>query len=347
MSDNLLGSRFLQRGDKPAWHLKGDLIHDAELSAEEALTRIYPVRVVKRPLETTFDGKVIPIPHAIIVREAIPEDPQVRIFGRPVSKDYELIGPLESGRVYDRAAGNVIGQNLPFPVETVGVLGKGEEIFITSQGYEFNVKGDAVQSYIFMYSPMYSDKAAIIGITSVRIVCQNTLTAAISGSVQKVHIDHLPGATDKLEKAMRQMFTNSRMVVDAMKGGFEALAAKPVKNKKHAEALLEKVYENPPLPNPDWDMQFGISFEQHMQLYNDVKLPAVRKIRSTVLGLYEGEGIGTQLESVNGNMFGLFNAVSEFETYRKGPGERIAVGLVAGDRAATIRKAYKQFSEAK
>ena len=341
MADNLWNSRFIQAGRTPAWHLKGWLLGDEKIDARTAAGRVAgDHRVSKVPLVArTIDGTwEIGVDYAIIVREPTSDDPRRRVFGRPVSKDYELIDVQRAAEITDRAWGNTF-ETIETPIETFGVLGKGEEIFITARVRSFAVRGDEMAMFEYLYSPMYSDKAAVCGLTPVRIVCANTLTTGIAKSTQKFYIDHLPGASAKMEAHMRSIHENQIMVAETIQEAFEILADARIKTDKQRDALVEQIYTAPPKPQPEWDMQFGIPYEKHLELYEE-KMGAVNVVRKTIVNLYEGDGTAMDTVAVNHTKFGLYNAVAEYETFRRGPHDRAAVSLVAGDRASTIRKAF-------
>lgn len=349
MAANLFNSRFIQAGRTPAWHLEGWLLGDEEIDAETAYRRTgtYEVnkvnlRAVMAPVspddETIPVKNTLPVDYSIIVREPTKEDPHQRVFGSPVSKDYELIGPLESAQIWDRAVGN--NGVTHTPIETFGVLGKGEELFITALTYNFGVKGDEVNTYEFLYSPMYSDKAAVAGMTGVRVVCANTLAIALKGSMNKFYIDHRPGCAMKIESAIRDIHNKHRDNVLIMEQAFNAMADIRVEKAAEAQMLLSQIYPDPPKPEESWDMQFGITYEAHLQKFEE-KMAAIKEVRATVLNLFAGDGTGMDMVSVMGTRYGLYNSVAEFETYRRGPHDRAAVSLTVGDRASVIRKAYE------
>jgi hypothetical protein len=356
MSANILqsalGARFFNGGDSPAWwDIENRYIAMGQKNAVDALGEVgnYDVRKValtiwasdlmKNAGDIGGADAAMPTDYSIIVRMPVPEDDQIRIFGSPVRHDYELITPMMAAEVVDRAWGNVGGE-LKTPIDTMGVLGLGETLFITSKVESFDVKGDEVQQYLYLHSPMYSNKAAHTGCTNVRIVCQNTMNIVLEQETNrpKYAIVHTPGALDELEKWLRQTHDYYTTVAEVTREALLLLANKKLQ-RSDAALLTEQVYPMPPAPDPEWTSYTGVSMERHEELYEQKKAK-VQLTRSVIDALYQGDGTGMDTRAAKGTAFGWYNAVAEFETKRKGQIESAAVGVIVGDRASTITKAY-------
>jgi phage/plasmid-like protein (TIGR03299 family) len=90
--------------------------------------------------------------------------------------------------------------------ETAGVLGNGERIFVTAKlPDDFEIKGEKIEKYIILTNSHDGTSSVIAGLTNVRIVCNNTLQAALNGLENKVSIKHTSGVQDKLKEAHRVM----------------------------------------------------------------------------------------------------------------------------------------------
>src|SRR4051794_40122386 len=117
MAHNLFGERFYSLR-RPAWHGLG-LVLDEELGAADAFDRIGAYDVHLEDL-TTAGG--LPIPHKAIVRDRV--DDQLQVFG-VVGPDYHLVSPRDVVTLWDKAVSR--------PVETIGALGKGETLFVSTK----------------------------------------------------------------------------------------------------------------------------------------------------------------------------------------------------------------------
>lgn len=340
MADRIWNSRFFNNDRVPAWHKKGHT-KLVNLTAQDAynLTGTYDVNLVRLmagDMETDY---------SIIIREATSDDPKSRIFGSPVHKSYELIDAAASARIWDMAMGNV-GGAVAAPTETFGVLGKGEEVFITTKTKTLSIKGDEVDVFEFMYSPMYSNHAAVIGITPVRIVCANTLTLGLKNATQRYNVVHTPGARAILLDKLTNQHASNLALMTQVQEAFTALADKPVKSEKEAEMFIRWIYPDAPMPEEKWSEYTGLTFEEHEAKY-ELKMAGITRDREVVLSLFAGEGRGMKAAATNGTRFGLYNAVAEHQTFRLGAFERTAVSLVAGDRGQIIQHAFNVLTDYK
>lgn len=86
--------------------------------------------------------------------------------------------------------------------ETAGVLGKGERIFLTAKLPEdFEIAGEKINQYIMLTNSHDGSSSVVAGLTNIRIVCNNTLQAALKDISNKVSIKHNQGARERLKEA--------------------------------------------------------------------------------------------------------------------------------------------------
>ena len=90
--------------------------------------------------------------------------------------------------------------------ETAGALGKGERVFIMAKlPDDFEIAGDKIEKYILLTNSHDGSSSVIAGLTNIRVVCNNTLQAALGSIQNKVSIKHTNGAQDRLKEAHRVM----------------------------------------------------------------------------------------------------------------------------------------------
>jgi phage/plasmid-like protein (TIGR03299 family) len=180
-----------------AWHNLGQVVDGAMTSAEaiELANLDYEVQKVKihPALESGF-GDAIPEKYATIRTD---NNEYLGLVG----SRYEIIQNKDAFSFFDSIVDN--GEAI---FETAGVLGKGERIFITAKLPEdMLVNGEKCEKYIILTNSHNGTSSIIAGFTSIRIVCNNTLQAAMSDLSNKVSIQHRIGAKDRLSEAYKVM----------------------------------------------------------------------------------------------------------------------------------------------
>lgn len=334
MVAGIWANRFWNRDEKPAWHSLG--INSLEpITALEALNRIGKYTVYKAPLIATVgDGQQLEVPYSIITCAPTKDRPTVTTFGAPVSNDYELIDPEEACRIWDECVTQ--------PIETLGVLKEGAELFISAKIKSIDILGDQVDMYQVWDNPMYSNEAATGIVTGVRVVCANTLALGMAQATVKFTVVHIPGAKERMRKWLSETYQSSLRLADEAKEVFEGMARTEIRSEKACE-YVKLIYNDPPEPKQEWVGQFGLTFEEHMARYEE-KMASVELVRDTVLGLFGGDGCALGTAATEGTVFGLYNSVAEFEDNRRGPAASTGISVLIGDRAATVRKAYRVLS---
>jgi hypothetical protein len=336
MAHNILGERFYNRSDKPAWHGIGQNIADATDGAEEALRRLGLYSVEKRALywlngeglqeETGYYG---------LFREPIAEDLQWRMLGTPVTESYELIDPLTAARLWDD---NVRGPDgAPVPVETVGILGKGERLFITTELPTYEVAGDEVKSFLLFDNPLQNNVYVGGYVTGVRTVCQNTLMAGISRASQTFHVSHDKGVTALMGEWLSNVYQHALMTNEVIAEASNLMARKPA-NDFEVRWIIDGAYPEPKWQQNDPRARKDLA-ERQKQFEYLVELN--ERSRELAFALYSGEGTGLQTEATGGTAWGAYCAITELETYRRGSLASAVTGCIKGERAARMRRAWK------
>jgi phage/plasmid-like protein (TIGR03299 family) len=196
-----------------AWHNFGQIVQDYPSSREAIIFAGLDYRVEKRRL-FTFDGENN-IANAD-TRRADNEVPNFYATVRAdndtilgvVGKDYEVVQNVDAFSFFDAIVG---GDGIQY--ETAGALGKGERIFITAKlpGYIRVTNDDLIEQYLFLTTSHDGFGSITAAFTPVRIVCQNTLNAALRNHTNSIKIRHTANAKDRLEQAHKVMGISNQL----------------------------------------------------------------------------------------------------------------------------------------
>lgn len=192
-----------------AWHGLGTIV-DAYPNSREALQFAgLDYQVEKRPL-FTYDNENhkangqtgIKIPELSVPGYlATVRTDNEEVLG-VVGKDYEVVQNIDAFSFFDAIVG---GDGIMY--ETAGALGKGERIFITAKlpGYIRVGNDDCLEKYLFLTTSHDGFGSIMAAFTPVRIVCNNTLNAALRNHTRSLKIRHTVNAKERLEQAHRLM----------------------------------------------------------------------------------------------------------------------------------------------
>lgn len=119
-----------------------------------------------------------------------------------VGKDYQIVQNRDAFSFFDSIVG--CGDIL---YETAGALGQGERIFITAKlpGYIRVGDDDVIEKYLFLTNSHDGSGSITAAFTPVRVVCHNTLNAALRNLSSVVRIRHTANAKLRLQQAHKIM----------------------------------------------------------------------------------------------------------------------------------------------
>ena len=183
-----------------AWHGVGKVVSDYPNSQRALAYAGLDFRVERR---TMFTSKRTLVPGT--ERLLIPEHfATVRLDTEQVlgvvGSQYEVVQNRDAFSFFDSI---VKGEGILY--ETAGALGKGERIFITAKlpSYIRVGREDLIEQYLFLTTTHDGSGAIIAAFTPIRIVCNNTLNAALKKMSNCIRIRHTNNAKQKLEQAHR------------------------------------------------------------------------------------------------------------------------------------------------
>lgn len=205
-----------------AWHGLGQVISGYPTSAEAIKHAGLDYTVEKRNLFTTNSGYLnqdsvleyaeLDVPNYFAnVRNDTDE-----VLG-VVGKDYNIVQNVDAFAFFD----SIIGGEDGILYETAGALGLGERIFITAKLPDYIRVGrnDCIEKYLFLTSSHDGFGSITAAFTPVRIVCQNTLNAALKSQTNCIKIRHTASAQERLKQA-HQLLGISNQLADELEQVF-------------------------------------------------------------------------------------------------------------------------------
>ncbi|VVP57363.1 hypothetical protein PS870_05770 [Pseudomonas fluorescens] len=209
-----------------------------------------------------------------------------------VSQRYQVVQPravLEFYRDLTERSG--------YELETAGVLKGGRKLWALARtGQSTALKGnDVVNGYLLLATSCDGTLATTATPTTIRVVCNNTLTIAINGASQAIKVPH---STRFDPRAVKQQLGITVSQWDDFMYRMRTLAARPVKTHEAKDYLRSVLCE----VQPGKPEHSGVSNERAL---------------TKVLSLYEGHGRGAELEAAQGTAWGLLNAVTEYVDHQR------------------------------
>lgn len=182
-----------------AWHGLGQIIENYPNSAEALKFAGLDYEVVKRPNIHRLDNGT----EIISDNSFYSYRPDTgAVLGDKLGADYEVVQNTEAFAFFDAIVG---GDGIQY--ETAGALGKGERIFITAKLPDYIKVGreDLIEQYIFLTTSHDGYGSITAAFTPVRVVCRNTLNAALKNHSNCIKIRHTVNAKERLEQAHKLM----------------------------------------------------------------------------------------------------------------------------------------------
>jgi len=300
---------FFSVGEK-AWHGLGQIISKYPTSAEAIKYAGLNYEVEKRPL-FTYDtvnnnlnsnhnssnqnsktGFIIPEIEVPDFYATIRSDTE-QVLG-VVGNDYEIVQNVNAFSFFDA----IVESRKGILYETAGALG--ERIFITAKLPDYIKVGrdDLIWQYLFLTTSHDGSGSITIAFTPVRIVCQNTLNAAMKNSSNSIKIRHTASAVEKL-KGAQQILGRSMLLAVELEAVYNRWA-----RVKIADREVKRLIQMAMAPNKEvlQSLEEGRQEELSATYNNTV---------SSVLE-YALTSPSQQEVTTKGTLFGTYNAVTGY-----------------------------------
>lgn len=240
-----------------------------------------------------------------------------------VSARYQIVQPGEVLEFFR----DIVGKG-GLELETAGSLDNGRKVWAMAKtGDGMSIKGqDRVEGYLLLSTSFDGSMATKAQFTSVRVVCNNTLsiaTASSKGAVVVPHSSTFDATGAKVELGL----------IHGAWSKFEdeanALADRRLTNKE-AMQLLFDIME----PKAALDLKRGDAVEVSTKRKNQI---------TSVFDLFQGRGMGAGFVSSAGTAWGMVNAITQYIDHDAGHNvnNRFRSGQF-GPGAAMKQEAFKQ-----
>jgi len=286
-----------------AWHGLGQTISDCPTSEEAIIHAGLNYEVEKRPL-FTYDSEnhnANPDTDTVIPEIEVPDyyatirTDTEQVLG-VVGNDYQVVQNVNAFSFFDANLGGRKG----ILYETAGALGKGERIFITAKLPDYIKVGrdDLIGQYLFLTTSHDGSGSINIAFTPVRVVCQNTLNAALKNSSNSVKIRHTASAAEKL-KGAQQILGRSMLLSVELEAAYNRWARVKITDREVKRLIqLAMAPSKEVLQSLEEGRQEGLS-------------AGFNNIVSSVME-YALSSPSQQEATTKGTLFGAYNAVTGY-----------------------------------
>jgi len=285
-----------------AWHGLGQIVSDYPTSAEALKFAGLDYTVEKRKLFTYDNENQNGNPDTDII---IPEIEVPNYFATirtdseqvlgVVGKDYEVVQNTDAFAFFDAIVG---GEGIQY--ETAGALGNGERIFITAKLPSYIKVGsdDLIEQYLFLTTSHNGFGSITAAFTPVRIVCNNTLSAALRNCSNSIKIRHTQNAKERLEEAHKLMGISNRLS-HQIESCFNHWSKVRI-----TDTQLRKLIQLAMTPNKETLENLQNGAEDELSTY----------FKNMCDQVYEYTLVhpSQQLETSKGTLFGAYNAVTGY-----------------------------------
>jgi len=291
-----------------AWHGLGQIVDRYPTSKEAIMFAGLDYTVEKRSLFTYDNENVsknketetllpkVPVPGYFATMRTDTDT----VLG-VVGKDYKVIQNVDAFSFFD----SIVGSSDGILYETAGALGKGERIFITAKlpGYIRIGKEDLIEQYLFLTTSHNGYGSITAAFTPIRIVCNNTLNAALKNCSNSIKIRHTGNAKEKLQEAHKVMGIANNLSVQ-LEQLFNHWTTVRI-----TDAELKRLIQLAMVPNKEvWqNVQKG-----HIDDLSKGYLNICDQVYDYALGSAE-----QQQETTQGTVFGAYNAVTGYFQNRR------------------------------
>ena len=267
-----------------AWHQLGTVTSDA-LTAEDALKTAY--------LDWKVEKSDQPATTKVGVDQIVVADKFMTYRYHPKTNKPEALGvvgsrytPVQNSEAFSFL--NYIADESGAVFETAGSINNGKKVFMTMKlPQSLQIGGvDPVDLYLMAWNTHDGTSSFQVAVTPIRVVCQNTLTAALGSAKSTYSLRHTPKVSGKVQQAREALGITFKYVET-----FE----------KQAEVLLSQSMT---------DNEFYALVEKMIPI--DEESERTRNLAETARGTLNALWKAPTQENIAGTKWAAYNAFTEY-----------------------------------
>jgi phage/plasmid-like protein (TIGR03299 family) len=282
------------------WHGLGKQLDNPATSAEAIKAANLDWQVVKKPLYAIEGDTRVKTDKFAVVRQDKWGQKECKVLGI-VGDAYTHVQNSDAFQFFDKIVG--AGEAI---YHTAGALGNGERIWILAKlPSDIEVKGDMVNKFLLLANGHDGSLSVQIKFTPIRVVCQNTLTQALTTDATGLRIPHGRSVHARLSKAPEALGI-IRKTFDDLQKMFDMMASKELDtdllNKYHQEVF--------PLP-------------KEIKTKEDAaKDKMMRGMRDAATYFFEN-GAGNNQPKIKRTLWTAYNGITEFIDHHRQLNSRV------------------------
>ncbi|MDC5024996.1 DUF932 domain-containing protein [Acinetobacter baumannii] len=232
-----------------------------------------------------------------------------------VSQRYQEVQPMEILEFY-----RDLTEQSGFELETAGVLKGGRKFWALARtGQSAALKGkDVSNGYILLATACDGTLATTAQFTSVRVVCNNTLSIAIRGQNSGEGVVKVPHSTKFDAEKIKQQLGISIRTWDEHMYEMKQLSQRKV-TQQEAAAYFDAVFNNTTMSTIDQEesiIQYYLKAASIDKKSNSKFEPNGRAM-TKAMEMFNGQGRGAELSSVKDTAYGLLCSITEFVDHER------------------------------
>jgi len=268
---------FSGRGEVP-WHGIGAVL-DGVLTSDEAIKQARLTWTVEQTPVYAATNRAVAIPGYVAnVRNDTKE-----VLGI-VSERYKVAQNKEVFAFADELIGN---RKVKCTYETAGSLFNGRRVFMLVNMPKSRIVEDEYQPYLCLSNAHDGSACLQVFLTGIRVVCNNTLTAALNTAKRKISIRHLSIMEQRKNEALKTMGAASKYFHD-----LEVFASQLAGKKVNISKVLDRL--------------FPVSREMSRR-----QIESNREIKDLIKNLLKRKD---DLQNFKGTAWGAYNAIADYRS---------------------------------